>query len=95
MNNFERLQSMSIEDLAKWLDENGQFDTAPWTIWFDQKYCKNCPDVKCRYEDGEREFTCAWCEVNDGCKFLPDAKEMPDNFEVIKMWLEADTEDIK
>ena len=92
MNNLEKIKSMSIGELAEWLDENGQFDTAPWTLWFDKKYCSNCPDVKCKYEDGERGFTCAWCEVHDSCMFLPDADGMPDNLETIKMWLESEVE---
>lgn len=94
MNNLEKLQSMSIEDLAKWLDENGKFDTAPWTIWFDRKYCSNCESIMCHYEDSTHEFPCAWCELNDGCKFLPDAKGMPSNLETIKMWLEVEDEEV-
>ena len=90
MNNFEKIKSMSIEELTEWLDEYGQFDTAPWMFWFDRKYCKNCDPIMCHYEDSTHEFPCAWCELNDGCKFLPDAKETPSNKEIIKMWLKAD-----
>lgn len=93
MNNWTKLKNMSVEDLAKWLDENGQFDTAPWTIWFDQKYCSNCESIICHYEDSTHEFSCAWCELNDGCKFLPEVKGMPNNLEIIKMWLESETTD--
>jgi hypothetical protein len=93
MNNFERLKAMSVEELAKWLDKNGQFDTAPWTLWFDRNYCSNCESIMCHYEDSTHEFPCAWCELNDGCKFLPDTKGMLSNKEVIKMWLEAEVEE--
>ena len=45
MNNFEKLQLMSVEELAKWLDEHRQYDHSPWSLWFDQKYCKNCEAI--------------------------------------------------
>ena len=55
MNNFERLKSMSVEELSKWIDTHGQFDNSLWITWFDQKYCKNCENIMCKYENGERE----------------------------------------
>lgn len=90
MNNFEKLKSMSVEDLAKWLDKNGQFDTAPWIIWFDKNYCKNCESIMCHYEDSTHEFPVAWCELEHKCKFFPEMDETPNSKEVIKMWLESD-----
>ena len=90
MTNFENLRQMSVEQLAEWLDKNGQFDTALWTIWFDQKYCKNCESIMCHYEDSTFEFPCAWCELNDGCKFFPEMHEAPNNKEIIKLWLEGE-----
>ena len=90
MNNYEKLKSMSVGELSSWLNENGQFDTAPWTLWFDNKYCSNCESIMCHYEGSANEFPCAWCELNDGCRFLPDAKGMPSNLETIKMWLEVE-----
>ena len=53
MNNFEKLKSMSVEELSKWIDTHGQFDNSLWITWFDQKYCKSCEDIMCKYEDGE------------------------------------------
>ena len=41
MTNFQHLQSISIDELAKWLDEYGQFDNSPWSTWFAEKYCDN------------------------------------------------------
>ena len=90
MTNFENLQQMSVEQLAQWLDKNGQLDAALWTVWFDQKYCKNCESIICRYENSVYEFLCAWCELNDGCKFFPEMNKVPDNKEVIKLWLESE-----
>ena len=92
MNNFERLKSMSVEELSKWIDTHGQFDNSPWITWFDQKYCKNCEDIMCKYEDGGREFPCSYCELNGNCKFFPDLDEVLDNKKIIKMWLETEIE---
>ena len=92
MNNWVKLKNMSTEDLAEWLDQYGQFDNSPWITWFDQKYCKNCENIMCKYEDGEREFPCSYCEVYDTCKFFPDLDEVPGNKMIIKMWLETEVE---
>ena len=89
---FGKFKSMNIDELAEWLDEYGQFDSSPWMSWFDQKYCKNCEDIMCKYEDGEREFPCSYCELNGNCKFFPDLDEAPDNKRIIKMWLESEVE---
>jgi hypothetical protein len=93
MTNFENLRSMSVEQLAEWLDKHGQFDTAPWTTWFDRKYCNNCEAVMCKYEDGEREFPCAYCEIHDVCKFFPEFNYVPGHEDVVKMWLESEVQD--
>ena len=87
---FEKIKLMDIEEFSEWLDENGQFDGSPWSAWWDKTYCKNCESIMCRYEGSEREFPCAWCEINDNkCKFFPDMDDVPDSKEIIKMWLES------
>lgn len=92
MTNYEYIKSMSIDKFSEWIDEHGQFDSSPWMSWFDQKYCKNCPDIMCTYENGTVEFPCSYCELNGKCKFFPDLDETPDNKMIIKMWLESDGE---
>lgn len=108
-SNFERLRSMSIDELADWLDKNGQFDTAPWTDWFAKKYCDNCESIEISdaeakeklgfslYEWYGNETECAYCELADEsgakrCRFFPSLDDIPDNRDVIKMWLEAEAE---
>ena len=92
-SNFEHLKSMSIEELAAWLDEHGQFDNSPWMTWWNQTYCKNCPDIMCHYEDSDYEFPCAYCELHDNkCMFFPDMDEIPDCEQIVKMWLEVEVE---
>ena len=93
MTNYEYIKSMSIDKFSEWVDKYGQFDSSPWLTWFDQKYCNNCEDIMCKYEDGEREFPCSYCELNGNCKFFPDLYDVPDNKMIIKMWLESKVED--
>ena len=76
---------------ARWI--NGAFDNAPWSWWFDEIYCQNCPDIMCKYGSSNREFSCSYCELNDKCKFFPEYGEAPSNKEIIKMWLESESED--
>lgn len=89
---FDKFKSMNIHELAEWLNKYGAFDNSPWMSWFDQKYCKNCEDILCKYEDGVREFPCSYCELNSNCKYFLDSDEVPDNKMIIKMWLESEVE---
>ena len=107
MTNFKRLQTMTVNELAEWLDKNGSFDVSPWSEWFSKKYCDNCESVKCKYEDTEKTlgFTpyqfgyyngnveCSYCELEKKCKFFSELEDTPDNFETIKMWLGQEVEE--
>jgi hypothetical protein len=94
--NFEKLKSMSAEELAEWLNTNGMWDNSPWYLWWDRKYCQNCEDVREEYEaDGRYAIMCrAWCEIYDKCRFFPDHDDVPDCKEIVKMWLESEVEDV-
>ena len=93
MNNFEKLRSISVEELAEWLDKHLAFDNAPYTIWFDQKYCKNCEPIMCKCPDSSLRIPCAYCELEDTCIYFPEQEDVPDIQQIIKMWLEAEVED--
>lgn len=65
--------------------------------WFNTTYCDKCEPIECHYTDKKGEpwrghtFTCGWCELNDNtCKHFPDLDHIPDNKEIIKMWLNLD-----
>lgn len=90
MTRFEELKNMDADELVEWLDECCMFDGSPWTKWFDSQYCQNCPPIMCHYSEDSREFPVAWCEINDKCKFFQDAEDVPDNKDIIKMWLELE-----
>lgn len=100
MNNFEKIKSMSLEDFADWLYEHGMVDNTPWMNWFNKNYCDKCESIIVKAEDAEsilslkpfydEEYECAYCEVYDHCKFFSD-RESPAVKEIIKMWLEDNT----
>lgn len=99
MNNFNFLQSLSLEDFADWLDKYGQFDDSPWMKWFDENYCNKCESIECSYlESGVHPenlynrritFECSYCELENRCKFFPEYEDVLDNKDMIKLWLSS------
>lgn len=88
MKVFDNIKSKNINELAEWLDKYGAFDNSPWSEWFDKNYCSKC-GVETRYDDNN-EYS--WCELYNYCRFFDDMYDMPDNKEVIQMWLESEDE---
>ena len=97
MTRYEQFTSMSIEDLATWIDEYGQFDNSPWMNWFDENYCRNCsPIILTKKEQKEKlgfevlyniNATCAYCEAHEDCRFFPRKTytiTSRNNFNVVK-----------
>lgn len=94
MTNLAKLKSMNSDELVDWLDEHIEYDGSPWGEWFTEKYCNNCPNIECTYaeywgkpEESQHKVLCAYCELEDKCKFFPDLDHNLDNKEIIKMWL--------
>lgn len=96
MTNLDYLQNLTVDEFAEWLDEHGQFDGSPWMDWFNETYCKKCESIKCKINSTnigitplypDREIDCAYCELEHKCKFFENLEDVPDNKEVIKMWL--------
>lgn len=93
MKNIDKIKSKSIDKFAEWLDQYCYFENSPWTIWWNNKYCNNCPSVTGKYEDSDRELEFAWCELYGKCKFFQDIDTTPNSMQIVKMWLESeDTE---
>ena len=42
MTNFAKFKIITVDELADFLDEFGQFDGSPWTEWFGRNYCDKC-----------------------------------------------------
>lgn len=103
MTNFAKFKIMTIDELADFLDKFGQFDGTPWSEWFGHHYCDNCESIRCKHAETEEklgilppsyrgEVDCAYCELNDQCKFFPQIEGIPENREVIKMWLNKEVD---
>jgi hypothetical protein len=93
---------MDLDQLTEWLDKNGMFDNSPWLNSFTEKYCSKCESIKCKYADAEEklgfylyarcsgEVECVYCELYNRCRFFENLEDVPDNKEMIKMWLEEE-----
>lgn len=91
---------MSVEKLAKWLDEHGQFDGSLWMDWFNTNYCIKCESITVKRKVAEDKLgisalcggdtDCAWCELHKKCKYFKELENVPDNEEIIKMWLHSE-----
>lgn len=92
MTIFENFKNKNIDELADWFHEYCSFDDAPWWRWWDEKYCKKCEPKTVYVEAFDRECECAWCELNSNCRFFLDMDDIPDEKQIIKMWLESEGE---
>lgn len=96
--NFDKIKSMNIDELSEWLDMYGQIDNSPWIKWWNETYCKSCPsEIGYVVDDTGRNqwnipYECTWCELHGKCKFFQELKDLPDNKEIIEMWLENEYE---
>lgn len=86
MSNFNDIRFMGIDEFAKWLDRYGSIDDAPWLDWWDKNYCNKC------VAESINGHEYAWCELNCKCKYFQDMKDIPNSEQVIKMWLELESE---
>lgn len=91
MKVFDSIKNKNIDELAEWLDEHCDFDGALHWKWWDENYCKKCEPI----ETNSPNFfgypaECAYCEINNNCRFFKDMEDIPDNKQIIKMWLESE-----
>lgn len=105
MTKFESIKSKNIDELAEWLDEYETFDNSPWMKWWNENYCQKCESVTIARNEYASivgwnnhpnycgNIECGWCEINRKCKYFQDLDYIPDNEEIIKMWLESEAED--
>lgn len=100
MTHFEEFKNMDIDTLARWIDKNGLFDNSPWLKWWDKNYCSKCEPIECSYEETKKRLgiepfykhsvKCSYCELEHRCRFFPELDYVPDNKDIIKMWLETE-----
>lgn len=98
MTIFENFKNKDIDELVDWFSEHCSFDSAPYWHFWDEKYCSKCePEITCVPDlskdlNSDIECECAWCELNNKCKFFPNINDIPDEKQIIKMWLESEGE---
>lgn len=91
MTIFELIKPKDIDELAEWFDDYCNSDYAPWWKYWDDNYCNKCEPENVYVPEFGRECDCAWCELNGNkCKFFKEMDEIPDNKQIIKMWLESE-----
>lgn len=90
MKVFDSIKNKNIDEFVEWLCEHCNFDYAPWWKWWDENYCSKCEPVVFSDDEGdEKEF--AHCEHYGNCRFFEEMKEVPDHKQIIKMWLESES----
>ena len=106
MTNIEKFKSMTLDELVEWLDKNCAFDDSPWLKSFDKNYCSKCESIKIDYKEAEEKLgldpidpmfcngniECAFCEIYNKCRFFKEYKEAPNNKEMIRLWLNSNSE---
>lgn len=103
MTRYDKFISASLEALATWIDEHGQFNGSPWMEWFNRNYCSNCEPIHIKKEDSKdvlgfdlmfvNETTCSYCEVHHKCRYFPEYNDVISNCDIIKLWLQQEIED--
>ena len=103
MTKFASVNSKNIDEFAEWLDEHGIYDDSDWDKWFNKNYCQKCEAIIMPREEYARiagwsrsdyrgNIECAYCEVNGKCRYFQNMDKVPNNIEVIKMWLETEAD---
>lgn len=92
MTVLEKFKSKTIDEIIDWFDEFAS-DNAPWWKWYDENYCNKCEPIKSERSnclDYVPEF--AYCELNGNCRFFKETDAIPNNKQIIMMWLESECE---
>ena len=89
MTNFERLKSMNEKEMSEFLDSIS-IDDSPWIVWFNKRYCENCETIRSYTRNPDIYYDSTYCEVNGNCRYFQDKDDIPDNKEMIELWLESE-----
>lgn len=92
MTEFERINAMNIDEFVDWFVANCMHDGDPAITWWDKTYCKNCESVEVEGLVLGTTMECAWCEVNNKCKFFKDMDNIPNSKQMTKIWLQSEVE---
>lgn len=93
MTNYEKIKSMSEEELANFLV---RYTEAPWMDWWDKNYCSKCETVRLTQEESQKYLgikpfreiiEAGYCEVHDRCRYFVELDHCVTNKEIIELWL--------
>jgi hypothetical protein len=87
---FDDIKYKNVDEFAEWLDKYGIYDNSPWMKWWDDNYCNKCKPETTYVQEFNKVCSCAWCEINNKCKYFQEFNEIPDSKHIIKMWLESE-----
>ena len=94
MKQIEVFDSMNIDEFVDWLDKYGGFESSQWLKWWDETFCKNCDsETACiPTDEGGYGVECeyGYCELHGNCRYFQHMPDVPDNKQIIKMWLESE-----
>ena len=90
MTNFEKLKSMNEEEISEFLDSITSIDDNPWIVWFNKKYCENCETIRSYIRNPDIYYDSTYCEVNGCSRYFQDKDDIPDNKEMIELWLASE-----
>lgn len=90
MTNFEKLKSMNEEEISEFLDSITSIDDSPWITWFNKRYCENCETIRSYERTPDIYYDSTYCEVCGNCRYFQDKDDIPDNKEMIKLWLASE-----
>lgn len=88
MNNFQAIKNFSQEELSDFLC-GITCDNAPWDTWFNDKYCKNCQEIRIN-QVGERERVFSYCEYSGVCRYFESLDEFPSSHFICSLWFKEE-----
>ena len=90
MTVFDCIKNKNIDELADWINEHFAFDNAPYWHFWDENYCNKCESIETGTNVFGYPLMQAYCELTNNCRFFKDKKGIPNDKQIIKMWLESE-----
>ena len=85
MTNADRINAMTIEEKASFLESIAYARETPWSEAFAEKFCKNCPVTKCEIPDYLNPLFLHECDFKDG--------KCPNGSDIV-WWLQQPAEEV-
>lgn len=95
MTIFDKIKSLSKEEMVNYLSQYGDVDFAPWWNWFDEKYCQKCETIETSEDDYHFKVRYSYCELYGRCRFSSGEGDSNDPIlgedkKIIQKWLESE-----